>query len=138
MYILFDGNRDKPEIEISDSPLGLIELGEIFASITEDFISYSKKIKSEFYPENLEAISIKVSPIKNAEKLDLIKIYLREHKLVFEGSQSALYKLGMSLLNYFNEHSQKGEHFHLNYVEGDPLLAPTNCYIIFLCTDKAS
>ncbi|MEG4303002.1 hypothetical protein [Microcoleus sp. D3_18a_C4] len=135
MYILFDGNWDEPEIEISDSPRGLIELGELCKSISEDLNLHAEKINSEFYPENLEGISMKLSSIKNPEGLDLIKIHLNQRNLVFEGSKSAFHKLGMSLLNYFHENSRKPEHFHLYYVEGDCLLAPTNCHVIFLCRD---
>ncbi|WP_293354942.1 MULTISPECIES: hypothetical protein [unclassified Microcoleus] len=135
MYILCDGNWDRPEIEISDSPRGIIEQGELWESISEDLKLPAEKIKSEFYAENLETISMKLSPIKNPERLDLIKIYLNNKNLVFEGSKSVFHKLGMSLLSYFHENSQKGEHFHLDYVEDDPLLAPTNCHVIFLCRD---
>ncbi len=80
---------------------------------------------------------MKLSSIKNLERLDLIKIYLNKRNLVFEGSKSAFHKLGMSLLNYFHKNSQKGEHFHLDYVEDDPLLAPTNTHVIFVCRDSA-
>ncbi len=135
MYILFDGNWDRPEIEISDLPRGLIELGELCISISEDLKLHAEKVKSEFYPENLEGISMKLSSIKNSAGLDLIKIHLNQKNLVFEGSKSVFHKLGMSLLNYFHKNSQKGEHFHLDYVEDDPLLAPTNCHVIFVCKD---
>lgn len=134
MYILFDGNWNRPEIEISDSPSGLSKLGTLFLGISQDLTLHAEQVKSKFYPENLEAISIKLLPIESPGGISLIKIYITNNRLIFEGSQSAFNKLGMSLLNYFNEDSKKGEHFHLNYVEGDPLLAPTNCYVIFLCT----
>ncbi|MGB7709921.1 MAG: hypothetical protein WBL95_10345 [Microcoleus sp.] len=132
MYILFDGNWDKPEIEISDSPRGLIELGELCESISEDLNLHAEKIKSEFYPENLEGIFMKLSSIKNPEGLDLIKIHLNQRNLVFEGSKSAFHKLGLRL-SYFHEDSRKNQHLHLDYLEDDPLLAPTNCHIIFMC-----
>lgn len=134
MYILFDGNWNRPEIEISDSPSGLSKLGTLFLGISQDLTLHAEQVKSKFYPENLEAISIKLLPMESPGGISLIKIYITNNRLIFEGSQSAFNKLGMSLLNYFNEDSKKGEHFHLNYVEGDPLLAPTNCYVIFLCT----
>lgn len=132
MYILFDGNWDRPEIEISDSPRGLIELGELCKSISEDLKLHAEKIKSEFYPENLEGISMKLSSIKNPEGLDLIKIQLNQRNLVFEGSKSAFNKLGMQL-SYFDGNSRNYEHLHLDYVEDDFLLAPTNCHVIFMC-----
>lgn len=132
MYILFDGNWDRPEIEISDSPRGLIELGELCKSISEDLKLRAEKIKSEFYPENLEGISMKLSSIKNPEGLDLIKIQLNQRNLVFEGSKSAFNKLGMQL-SYFDGNSRNYEHLHLDYVEDDFLLAPTNCHVIFMC-----
>lgn len=134
MYILFDGNWNRPEIEISDSPSGLSKLGTLFLGISQDLTLHAEQVKSKFYPENLEAISIKLLPMESPGGISLIKIWITNNRLIFEGSQSAFNKLGRSLLNYFNEDSKKGEHFHLNYVEGDPLLAPTNCYVIFLCT----
>jgi hypothetical protein len=132
MYIVCDGNWNNPEIEISDLSQNLIKLGELLLSINEDFNLHTVQTKSEFYAENIEAISIQLKQNKNAEQ-DLIKIFIDNKNLVFEGSKLAFDKLGMSLLNYFNENTQKGEHFHLSYSEGDALLAPTNCHIIFLC-----
>ncbi|MEH1789025.1 hypothetical protein [Nostoc sp.] len=134
MYILCDGNWDRPEIEISDSSQGLIKLGRLFLNISENFKLQATQKKSDFYSENLEGLLVRLSQSKSVEKFDLLKIFIDNKNLVFEGSQSAFYKLGMSLLNYFHENSHKNEHFHLDYVEQDPLLAPTNCSIIFLCT----
>ncbi|MBD1839916.1 hypothetical protein [Coleofasciculus sp. FACHB-501] len=79
---------------------------------------------------------MKLFQSKNAEKLDLLRIFIDNKNLVIEGSKLGFYKLGTSLLNYFNKNSQNGEHFHLDYFSGDRLLAPTNCHIIFLCIDK--
>ncbi|MEG4799418.1 hypothetical protein QUB63_04610 [Microcoleus sp. ARI1-B5] len=133
MYILFDGNWDKPEIEISDSSQGLIKMGQLLASISKDFKLYADKEDSEFYAENLELVSMRLSPSRKGEQLDLLKTFIFNNELVFEGSQLAFHNLGRSLLNYFSEDSKKGNHFHLDYIEGySLLLAPTNCHLIFM------
>jgi len=134
MYILFDGNWDKPEIEISDSSQGLIKMGQFLASISKDFKLYADKEKSEFYAENLEAVSMRLSPSRNGEQLDLLKTFIANNELVFEGSKLAFNNLGISLLNFFSQPSKKGTHFHLDCIEGySLLLAPTNCHLIFMC-----
>ncbi len=136
MYILCDANWDRPEIEISDSSQGLIKLGKLFKNISENFKLHPEQRQSDFYSENLESLSMRLSQSKNVEKSDLIKIFIDNKNLAFEGSQLAFHKLGMSLLNYFHENSYKNEHFHLDYVEQDTLLTSTNCSIIFLCTGE--
>ncbi len=85
----------------------------------------------------MEYLSIKLFPNRTNTDLDKIQIYLDEKKLVFEASKSAFHTVGMSLIDYFDENSQYGEHFHLEYF-GDEyytLLAPTKCSIIFACTN---
>lgn len=136
MYILCDGNWDRPEIEISDLSQNLIRLGGLLLSINEDFKLQANPRKSEFYPENLEAISMRLIPSTNAEQLDLLKVFIDNKNLVIEGSKLGFYKLGSSLINYFSKNSKNGNHFHLDYVQGDCLLAPTNCFIIFLCNSQ--
>lgn len=138
MYILCDGNWDRPEIEISDSSQGLIKLGKSFLTISQNLKFHACKKTSEFYSESFEGILVRLSQSKNANKSDWINIFIENKYLIFEGNRFAFYKLGMSLLNYFNENSKKNEHFHLDYVEGTSLLAPTKCCIIFLCTGGAN
>ena len=135
MYILFNGNLEKPEIGISDSSQGLIQMGQLLASISKDFKLYASKEKSEFYAENLEAVSLRLFPSRNGEELDLLTTFMANNELVFEGSKLAFNNLGISLLNFFSQTSKKGDHFHLDYIEGySLLLAPTNCHLIFMCT----
>ena len=136
MYILCDGHWDRPETEISDLSQSLISLGELLLSINRDFKLQANQTKSEFYPENLEAVLMKLLQSTKAEQLDLLKIFINNKNLVIEGYKVGFYKLGSSLLNFFNTNSQNGEHFYLDYVQGDRLLAPTKCHIIFLCIDK--
>jgi hypothetical protein len=133
MYILCDGNWDKPEIEISDSSQGLIKLGELFLKISKNFNLHAEQKQSDFYSENLEGFSVRLSESENIEKHDLLKIYIDNKTLVLEGSKLVFHELGMSLLNYFYENSCINEHFHLDYFEENHLIAPTNCSIIFLC-----
>jgi hypothetical protein len=134
MYILFDGNWNRPEIEISDSASGLSKLGTLFLGISQDLTIPAEQVKSKFYPENLDAISIKLLPMESPAEKSLINIYITNNRLIFEGSKSAFNILGRSLVNFFPEDSKKGDHFHLDDVGGNSLFAPPNYSLIFACT----
>jgi hypothetical protein len=83
MYILCDGNWDRPEIEISDSSQGLIKLGRLFLNISENFKLQATQKKSDFYSENLEGLLVRLSQSKSVEKFDLLKIFIVNKNLVF-------------------------------------------------------
>lgn len=138
MYILWDGSYSEPEIEISDSWSEMRQLGQFLINLNKDSILYGVHKKSKFYPKNLKIIKIILerNETYNQEQLNLLKVFLDKDSLVFEGNKLAFRKLGQSLLNFFNEDSKNQEHFHLDYTEGDMLLAPTNCYLIFMCAKK--
>jgi hypothetical protein len=136
--VLCSNNWTNPEIEISASPQGLIELGELLININKDLVILSTTQKSAFYPEAIQSLVMKFSTSSAVTRLDVLNVSIVDKSLVFEGSSEAFRKLGDSLLNYFDENSQSGEHFHLDYVEGDDILAPTNCSLIFVCKNIAS
>ncbi len=138
MYILWNGNRDRPEIEISDSAQGLIKFGELLVNISENLDIRANPEKQKFYPENLDAVSIRLIQVNHSQNLDLLKIFLINKTLVIEGSKLALDKLGGGILNCFPENSPENSHFHFDYFEGDPLLAPTNCSIIVACIGQVT
>jgi hypothetical protein len=64
------------------------------------------------------------------EKDNLLKFLLIKEKLICEGTKLAFSKLGESILNHFDETSATGDHLHLDYFEGNDLIAPTNCHVI--------
>jgi hypothetical protein len=61
MHILFDGNWDNREIEISDSSDGLIELGNTFLHLNKNIMLDAEQEESDFYPKNIENISLKLN-----------------------------------------------------------------------------
>jgi hypothetical protein len=135
MYILCNGNWNNPEIEISSSPVGLIELGSFFLSVDRDCEIKSEPIISRFYSENFEKLKILFvkNDLQEQERVDLLKVFVEQKQIIFQGGKIAFNNLGDSILNYFDMESKNGDHFHLDYIEGDMLLAPTNCHLIFLC-----
>jgi hypothetical protein len=130
MNILCDGDWERPEIEISDSISGLIKLGNVLTSVDSEVEILSEQKKSQFYSENLNGLLLKktLKPKDN----DTLNIVIVDKKLVFEGSDIALSKLGMSLLDFFDEESQEGKHLHLNYFPGNGILSPTKCELIIV------
>lgn len=114
------------------------QLGQFLINLNKDSILYGVHKESKFYSKNLKMIKIifKRNETYNHKKLNLLKVFLDKDSLVLEGNKLAFIKLGQSLLNFFNKDSKNQEHFHLDYTEGDMLLAPTSCYLIFMCVKK--
>ena len=92
MHILFDGNINNPEIEISNSCKELINFGNQLINIDKDIKIKSKDKKSKFYPKNIKYLYVKVTNYK--EKENLIKFVLMGEKLICEGTKYAFLKLG--------------------------------------------
>ncbi|MGC1245268.1 MAG: hypothetical protein WA865_03575, partial [Spirulinaceae cyanobacterium] len=140
---LFNGNWDVSEIEISDSPIGLIKLGKFFSNPNETSSLQAEKKQCEFYPENLESLSVRLCQSKNNESwettdsikiiTDSTKIIITNKNLVLEGSKSGFDCLGKFLVNYFSQNNFEGKHFHLDYLEKDPLHKPRKCSLVFSC-----
>lgn len=133
MYVSCDSNSKGHEIEIADSAEGMNQLGKLLLNIDKNLKIYTKKEKLGSYPEALEDILIRFLEEDNWQQLDLLKIFIEDKNLVIEGRKSAVDILGVSLTNFFNEDAKKYDHFHLDYWEGNGLLAPTNCSLIFMC-----
>ena len=131
MKLLFDGNFERPEIELSDSPAGLKNLGELLLDLNKEIELSAIPKESDFYPYNLQKIAFKIN--KDEQGINLIYISVAEEYLVLEGTSIALRKLGHSLLNCFNENSPDTSHIHLEYFPGNQLVAPTNCSLIIVC-----
>lgn len=50
-----------------------------------------------------------------------------------DDTKASLNKLADSLINFFDDDSNVGEHFQLDYYEGNEVLNETNCHLIFIC-----
>src|SRR5262249_45864176 len=67
---------------------------------------------------------------------DLLDLELQNHRFCIRGSKAGFENLGMSLLNFFEVITVKGQHFHLDYFEGVPgLLSPTKISLVVSCAD---
>jgi hypothetical protein len=130
MNILCDGDWERPEIEISDSISGLIKLGNILTNIHGEAEILSEHKTSPFYSENLDSLLLK--RLVNPKDDDTLDVVVFNKKLVLEGSDKALARLGISLLNVFHEDSQEGRHLHLSYFPGNGILSPTKCELIIV------
>ena len=128
MNILFCGNRDKPQIKISDSYNGLISLAEQLRTMEKEILIKSDYKECDIYPYNIKYLYLKENPLK--DKDDLMYISLKEERLIFEGTKGAFSKLREWILYTFHPESPIGQHIHLDYFEGNNFIAPTNCYTV--------
>jgi hypothetical protein len=72
-------------------------------------------------------------PLTEKQPDALITISLEGNRLRLSCGVNAALRLGQSLQNFFGGSVQNGQHFHLDYFEGDLLLAPTENGLIFQC-----
>ena len=135
MQILWDKDLEQPEVEISDSSSGLCDLGNLFLNVNSNRKILGEQKTCEYYSGSLHKIEIfYLQKCFENDRHDRLKIFVENQKnLVMKGNKLAFRKLGTSIVNFFDEQSQPGEHFHLSYLERDILLAPTNCHLIFVC-----
>ncbi|WP_420810083.1 Imm32 family immunity protein [Hwanghaeella grinnelliae] len=124
-----DGDQQEPEISISGSAADLRAFGSLLNSVTSTQEFELPASGNEFYPHSLTSIVI----VLRSEGTDRVKVSANAESLFFEGTNHALRIIGDSLLNYFDHNSSSQDHFHLDYYEGDQVLEPTNCHLIFEC-----
>ncbi|WP_017327152.1 hypothetical protein [Synechococcus sp. PCC 7336] len=134
MNILFNGNLENPEVDISDSASSLREIGNSLFNIDIEIEFMSSQEKSEFYPENLEKLIFRKDI--TTDKSNLLSILIHQNNLLISGTDVALRKLGQSFLNFFDETCKENEHIHLDYYEGNDLIAPTSCSLTITCRHK--
>lgn len=134
ILIVCNGKWKNPEIEISGNAKSLVNLGKLLNRLEKSCEIEAEQTKSSIYSENLKSLILTKSD--DNEFKDLIKIYVKDRSLQIKGNQIALFKLGQSLINVFGDDAFDGEHIHLDYFEGGPLIAPTNCDLIVLCNSK--
>jgi hypothetical protein len=129
MYLLCDGDWDNPEIEISDSSENLVKLGKILNEFEESFEIKANDKKSEFYSDCLNNLVLDL--MLNGD--DLLRVRIANHNLIFSGTLKAFQNISQSIINFFEGEVKEGDHFHLDYYEGNMVLAQTNCHLIFMC-----
>jgi hypothetical protein len=130
MYLLHNGDWNNPEIEISGSSDTLVKLGETFNGLDKSLEIKASFKKSQFYSHCLGYLVLNLMNEGN----DLLTIKVINNNLIFSGTLKAFKNLGQSLINFFEENPKEGKHFHLDYYEGNQVLAQTNCHLIFMCS----
>jgi hypothetical protein len=140
MHILYDSTY--LEICITNSIIEFREMGNIMLS----FNNHAKLQSSDIKP-NVDAYPVKVNFLdalillrsENNSLEDLLQISISNGNLILTGNEVAMGNIGQSLLNFFDEDSQEGQHIHLNYYEGHfCTIAPTDCNLVFMYEEDSS
>src|SRR5690606_41937233 len=85
---------------------------------------------SEFFPVAIGQLIMDPGNFGGAR----LSVDLTKDRLRFAGDRVAMNKLGDSLINFFNEEAEVGDHFQLDYFEGNDILNETPCTLIFIRT----
>ncbi len=129
IHVACDGDWGEPEVQTSGSAKDLANFGAFLNSVAEPTTLEVPALDSEFYPVSVKTIIIE--PVESGD--DRIIVTIDEDNFNLTGTKVALNKLGDSLINFFDENSGVGEHFQLDYYEGNEVLNETNCHLIFIC-----
>lgn len=129
IYIACDGDWKEPEVQISGTKESLSSFGCYLKKINEVRVLNLKINIEEFYPVKIN--KLKISPEEVGT--DKIQVVATDDCLYLEGSSLTFSLLGESLVNFFDDNASSGEHFQIDYYEGDCLLSKTNCTLIFVC-----
>jgi hypothetical protein len=128
MKIVYDGDTIAPEILISLTPDEMRHIGTRLMALDDNMMIGGSGEVDDFYPNTLSGLAFELVPLRELEAV--IGISLENGVVYCRGGVAALGKLGQSLLNYFGEPAQAGDHLHIDYHEGSQLLAPTQCHLI--------
>lgn len=129
IYITCDGDRENPEVQISGSSTALVSFGSLLNSIAIPIHLDIPDLKNEFYPVSVNILNIEPEETGN----NRLTVTFDKTNFKLRGTSNAFEKLGDSLINFFDEYSNIGKHFQLDYYEGNEVLNETNCHLIFLC-----
>ena len=129
LYVACDGDWEEPEVQASGSSKALAEFGALLNDIVEPITLAVPALESEFYPVSMKKITIK--PDQSGG--DRITVTIDENNFSLTGTKVALNKLADSLINFFDDDSSIGEHFQLDYYEGNEVLNKTSSHLIFIC-----
>jgi hypothetical protein len=123
-----DGDLVSPEIEIAGRNSDFIGLANTLMSLACQLKIESSLNASNFYHHPIRALLFVVDGSEDG----MLAVLMVDDTLSISGSHKALAKLAQSLINFFSVEPEDGAHFHLSYVEGDPLLRETKCHLIFV------
>ena len=129
IHITCDGDWENPEVQISGSSRALASFGVLLNGVVTPIHLKIPDLENKFYP-----VSVNVLNIEPEESgTDRFTVTIDQTNFKLRGTNNAFEKLGDSLINFFDESSNVGEHFQLDYYEGNEVLNETNCHLIFLC-----
>ena len=129
IYVLCDGDWEDPEVQIYGSSKALSDFGLLLNKTKDSFTIETNNLKNDFYPVCINKIS--VQPVQTGN--DKLAVSIDKISLNISGTKEAFQKLSQSLINFFDNDTEIGEHFHLDYYEGNEILNKTNCNLIFTC-----
>lgn len=129
LYVACDGDWEEPEVQTSGSSKALAEFGALLNDIAEPITLVVPALESELYPVSVKKITIEPDQSRG----DRITVTIDENNFALTGTKVALSKLADSLINFFDDDSSIGEHFQLDYYEGNEVLNETTSHLIFVC-----
>ena len=116
MYILCGCTYS--EICIVNSVAGFREMGDIMLSF-DKYAKFQSSDTSIFSGELSFLDEILLLKPDDNKLGDSLKISILNKSLIFTGNKIAMQQIGQSLLAFFDDSSQEGEHIHFNYDEDD-------------------
>ena len=111
IYVACDGDWDAPEVQISGSSKALADFGLLLNEARES-ISYTiSDFDAGFYSVKIKTVNIELAQLEN----DRLTVKIDKSSFKLAGTRFAFNKLGDSLINFFDEQRNIGEHFQLDY-----------------------
>jgi len=129
IVVACDGDWNDPELQISGSQVALLNLGRILSTLKGSFVFESEALGDTVYPIQIGAVFLNL----DVDGGDLLNVSVNNNALEIFGNHTAFRKLGESLTNFFDGDIDIGEHFQLDYYQGNQILCETSCHLIFLC-----
>lgn len=131
MNVVYDGDEEEPQVQLRATAQAWRALGRQLMALTEALVVAGDGQRDEHFPGLLKGL--RFVRTDDPDSGDLIRVSLRDGFVCFEGGAVGLGNLGESCLNFFADPIEPNEHFHLDYFEGDQLLAPTSVHLILMC-----
>lgn len=126
--IVCDGDWLQPEVQISGDLLNLLDFGKYLNKLDSSKILKTLECNCDYYPVHINELQLNFDELCNSR----LTVDVSEHKLILTGTKIGYNKLGDSLFNFFDEESRPGDHFQLDYFEGNLNLNKTTCSLIFI------
>lgn len=129
MRVLHDSDHYEPEITIAAPPEEFLDLGRRLMELRDSLVLRTDPRPDEVWPVVLEGVEFRRERDVKDARFD---VALDGGVLRLSGGEAALTRLGESLTRFFSGDVDDGDQFHLDYYEGNPVLAPTRCHLVFM------